>query len=292
MRFLFLLVILFTFHFPALSETAFFSQPAANPASSSYLQPDSLHIADADSTLSNSAKEKIKGTGMYKTFRDMEKYRALLYLACFIGAIVTLRYSGNLLRIADRLLLRIQHRPNTFDSFQYTGNPFILKSPFYALYHLFLGKNAYQTYLVWPLKYSIALSFIAVIVIRIFPNEAFITTESFRALILSSLQAQIAFGLLFLSYLSIVVLNGIESFRKTKWLFPVRLAIFLLSGLVIFTLMYWLFWLIVLFVVLYLFTNMGRDCISRQRVAAAGGYPNESFLYEPWPDSSTKNYPG
>jgi hypothetical protein len=272
MRFLVLSILLCTF---------LFLSSAFSNSSSIYQHTDSLQITAADSTLSTKAKEKLKETGLYKEFRNMGKYRALLFLVCFTGAIVALRFSDRLLGITDMLLLRVQHRPNTFKGFQYTGNPFILKGPFYALYHLFLGKNAYQSYLVWPLKYGIALSFLAVLIIRIFPDEA---------LILSSLKAQIAFGLIFLSYLAIFVLLAIESFRKTKWLFPLRLTIFLLSGLLIFTIMYWLFWLIVFITILYLVTHHGREYITRQRLAAAGGYPHDDVLYEPWPDSSTKVY--
>lgn len=281
MRLLFLSIVLSTLHIIAC---------AASSDYSTNLQPDTLTITSADSTLSTSAKEKVKGTGLYKKFKDMGKYRALLYLVCFIGAIVALRFSDRLFRITDNLLLRAQHRPNRFDGFHFTGNLYILKSPFYALYHLFLGKSSYQSYLVWPLKYGIAVSFIAAIVIRVFPDEAFLTTADFQALILSSLKAQIAFGLVFLSSLAIAVLTGIESFRKTKWLFPLRMAIFLLFGMVIFILMYQLFWFIVVIAILYLFTHLGRDYITRQKNADTDGYSSEDFVYEPWTDRSAKVY--
>lgn len=279
MRLLFLSILLCTYYFTACGISC---------TSSTNLQTDTLTFASADSTLSTSAKEKVKETGLYKSFKDMGKYRALLYLIGLIGFFVALRLSDRLFRITDNLLLRAQHRPNKFDGYHFTGNPYILKSPFYALYHLFLGKSSYLSYLVWPLKYGIAVSFIAAIIIRLFPDEAFLTTESFQALIVSSLKAQVAFGLIFLSFLSITILTGIESFRKTKWLAPLRLAIYLLFGMIIFALIYWLFWFIVVLVILYLVTYRGRDYISRQKHAAEDGYVSGGFIYEPWADGSTK----
>lgn len=268
-----------------------FTTPPSSSISTSYFQSDSLFAAGDTTGLSDLVKGKENKPGVFKKLKTLGKPEAFLYLFSFIGGILLLRFSIPVIRFTDRLLLRFQHRPNTFDGFRYTGNPFILKGPFYALYHLFLGRNSYQSYLVWPLKYCIAISFIATIVIRLLPEISFHSIQSFQALLISSLSVQIIFGLIFLSYLLITVLLCIESIRKTKWLFLLRLLVFLPMGIVIFAFMYWLFWLIVVIAILYLFTYQGKGFISLQRNAAVQGYIEDNFIYEPWPDTSSKNYP-
>lgn len=282
MKLILLAILLGTFHLNTL---------ASSNISTSYFQNDSLFAAGDTTGLPDLATEKENKPGLFNKLKTLGKREAFLYLFTFIGGILLLRFSAPVLRFTDQLLLRFQHRPNTFDGFRYTGNPFILKGPFYALYHLFLGRNSYQSYLVWPLKYGIAISFIATIVIRLLPDESFHTIQTFQALLFSSLTVQITFGLIFLAYLLIAVLLCIESIRKTKWLFPIRLLVFLPMGFVIFAFMYWLFWLIVVIAILYLFTYIGKGFISLQKDAASQGYSEENFIYEPWPDASSKNYP-
>lgn len=265
------------------------TSPLLSSDNAACFQNDSIAAAGDSARLSNQTIENVKENGLYKKLETFGKFRAFLYVIFFIGGILALRFSAPVLRFTDNLLLRFQHRPNTFDGYRFTGNPFILKGPFYAIYHLFLGKSSYQSNLVWPLKYCIAISFIATIVIRILPDESFHTIQNFQALIISSLTVQVAFGLLFLLYLTILVLLCIESIRKTKWFFPLRLAIFLLMGIVIFVFMYKLFWFVIGLAILYLFTRLGKGYIALLRVAADEGYSKEDFIYEPWPDGSRKD---
>lgn len=235
--------------------------------------------------------EETKESRLYNKLEDFGKTKALLYLIFFIGGIALLRISAHLLRISDMLLLRVQRRPNGFDGFQFTGNPFILKRPFFAIYHMFLGRCAYQSYLVWPLKYTVAISFLATIMVRLFSEEALPRPINLQSLLQSPLSVQLTLGIIVLLFLAVQVLLIIESIRKTRWFFPLRLLVFLVLETVIFVLMYKLFWLVFSLAVLYLFTHLGRDFIGRQKHAATIGYSTEENIYEPWSDGDEKTYP-
>ena len=246
----------------------------------------------ADSTgLDLEGQKGIKESRLYKKLDDFGKTKALLYVLFFAGGIALLRSSAHLIRHTDNLLLRVQRRPNSFDSFRFTGNPFILKNPFFAIYHMFLGRIAYLSYLVWPLKYTAAISFLATIAIRLFHEEALARPINLQSLLQSPLSVQLTLGIIMLLFLAVQVLLVIESIRKTKWLFPLRLLVFLVMETVIFVLAFKLFWLLFCLGVLYLFTHLGRDYIGRQKTAASKGYSAEGKIYEPWPDGAEKIYP-
>jgi hypothetical protein len=232
-----------------------------------------------------------KESRLYKKLDDFGKTKALLYVLFFAGGIALLRSSARLIRHADNLLLRVQHKPNSFDSFRFTGNPFILKNPFFAIYHMFLGRCAYLSYLVWPLKYTAAISFLATIAIRLFHEEALARPINLQSLLQSPLSVQLTLGIIMLLFLAVQVLLIIESIRKTRWFSPLRLLVFLVMQTVIFVLVFKLFWVVFSLGVLYLFTHLGKDYINRQKYAATNGYNTEERIYEPWPDGAEKIYP-
>lgn len=251
----------------------------------SLLFQDQLTNLPADSVVAASeGKEKIRESRLEKTLDKLGKFVWLLLVAVFAGIAALLRYADRIIRHTDNLLLRIQRRPNIFDSFRFTGNPFILKGPFYAIYHIFMGRCAYRSYQVWPLKYTAAITFMASIVFRLFRDEAFIQAPGIQTFLGSPRVVQISAGLILLLYLAVLVLLSIESYRKTKWYFPLRLLIFLVPASIIAFLIHKLFWLIVGLIILYLATQPGKDYITRQKNTATKGYPPEDFIYEPWSD--------
>ena len=288
---LFIFPILLTMlHCIAFNATFFFDFQELPEANAQCLLSDDLNNPADSTAVPNNLKQKLKQSRLYQKIETPGKSRLLYSVIFFIGVIALLRVSDRIIRYADTLLLRVQRRPNNFDGFRFTGNPFILKRPFFAIYHLFLGGCAYRTYLVWPLKYCLSISFIAAIVLRSFPDETMHSLQSLQKYLSNSLLAQISGGLLILLCLTILVLLVIESIRKTKWFFPIRLLIFLTMGTGIFVLMYRLFWFVTGMAILYLLTHLGRDYISRQKIAEDEGYPTENKILEPWPDGATKKY--
>lgn len=290
MKLILLTILLGILQGPEGTETSCICTPCLDVTGILFLQAQLPEIRPDSAAVPLKKIDKIRASRLYKTLDKLGGYVWILLLVVFAGLIALLRYADRLIRYSDNLMLRVQRRPNIFDSFQFTGNPFILKSPFYAIYHVFLGRCAYRSYLVWPLKYTAAVSILASIVIRLFRDEALIQAPGILTFLESPLSVQISVGLIALLYLAVLVLLIIESIRKTKWFFPLRLIVFLIPAGVIAFLIYILFWLVLGLTVLYLLTHLGRDFITRQKNAAREGYSQKDFIYEPWPDGAENPY--
>lgn len=219
--------------------------------------------------------------------KQLERLKYIAFWGLFI---VLSRYSDRAFRRVDNFCLRIQRIPNEFDGFKITGNPYIFKGIFYAMHHLFLGRSIYRSYLVWPLKYSVQIAFIIAIVLRVYPDVSLNDPESFKTLFESGLKAQIVMGIPVLLYVSLLVLLCIESVRKCRWLFFVRMTLYISVAILIAFLMKVFFWLVVIIVVIYLLTSWGQAIIDREKHTAVLGYETDDYIYETWPDKAEKEY--
>lgn len=201
-------------------------------------------------------------------------------------------YSHTIIRWFDNWLLKLRKQANIFDGFMYKVRPLFLSKIVHSFFYVILGNNAFNTFLTWPLKLTAIPGILLFTGLKLFyktfPESFYDLYSQFPQ---ENLYACIWFIAALVLFFSIIVAVSIESYRKVKELFLIRVLFLILMGLLemIFIIAYTP--LIIIATIIVLLIKRLRIKLEEQITSFQDKSTfDTNYIIEPWEDGAKKTY--
>lgn len=198
--------------------------------------------------------------------------------------------SAKLIYSIDQFLLRIRHKPQIFESFEFECIYPLPKRLTSAVLMLLFKEKSFATYIIWPLKCTAITTLLLMSVKLFFRNYPFDLATNYIEVFKDKPIATIFYALIFLGYFVITILVIVESIKKVKYLFLFRVIFILLLMLITYYITTSILLLAVIGFILMLVSTKFKEWFWYAWYNAENvPFHKKYFIYEPWQDEGKMN---